>query len=197
VLAFDPPRVTVFCGSRPGSRPIYRQAAQALGRCLARNGLTLVYGGGSVGLMGAVADAVLEAGGEAIGVIPKALALPELAHPNLTELHVVEGMHPRKHMMARLSSCFVAMPGGLGTLEELFEALTWTQLGIQDKPVGLLDVAGYWDALAAALDVAVDEGFLSPAHRALLVADEDPLRLLEKLAAARGRGGSPLDGLEV
>lgn len=197
MFVFDPPRVAVFCGSRSGSRPVYEEAARALGRRLVHNGLGLVYGGGSVGLMGAIADAVLEAGGEAIGVIPKALATAELAHASLTQLHVVEGMHPRKKMMADLASCFVAMPGGIGTLEELFEAYTWTQLGIQDKPVGLLNAGGYWDALEVALNASVEEGFLSAEHRALLVSDDQPQRLLEKLAAARRRGGTPPAGLEV
>lgn len=188
---FDPPRLAVFCGSRPGNRPLYREAATAMGRCLVRHGLGLVYGGGSVGLMGAVADAVLDAGGEVFGVIPDFMSRPEVAHQGLTELHVVETMHARKQMMAELSAGFIAMPGGLGTLEELFEVASWSQLGIQNKPIGLLNVAGYWAALLASLDAAVEEGFVNPVHRQLLMTSEEPEELLEQLASwIRERGSA-------
>ncbi len=140
-------RICVFCGSAEGARPAYRDAARALGRELATRGLGLVYGGGSVGLMGVLADTVLAEGGEVIGVIPGPLATRELAHTGLTELRVVGSMHERKATMARLSDGFVALPGGLGTLEETLEVLTWTQLGIHRKPVGVLNVEGYWDGL--------------------------------------------------
>lgn len=196
-LSFDPPRITVFCGSRPGARPAYAAAARALGACLAAHDLGLVYGGGSVGLMGTVADATLAAGGEVIGVIPEALARPEIAHAGLSELHVVDGMHPRKWMMAERAAAFVALPGGVGTLEELFEALSWTQLGIQHKPVGLLDVDGYWRPLCAMLDHAVEEGFVTPEHRSLLVVAEDSETLLSKLAAVPRPRDIPPPGLEV
>ena len=196
-IPFDPPRVTVFCGSRPGARPAYTAAARDLGACLVKNGLGLVYGGGSVGLMGVVADAVLQAGGEVIGVIPEALARPEIAHAGLSELHVVDGMHPRKWLMAEKAAAFVAMPGGIGTLEELFEALSWTQLGIQHKPVGLLDVDGYWQPVVRLMDHAVEEGFVTPLHRQLLLVDEDPERLLERLAALPLPIDRPPPGLEV
>jgi uncharacterized protein (TIGR00730 family) len=179
-----PARVCVFCGSSPGARPEYGDAARALGALLARRGVELVWGGGNVGLMGVVADATLAAGGRAIGVIPAALAERELAHATATELHVVRTMHERKALMADLSDAFVALPGGMGTLDELFEILTWSQLGIHRKPVGLLDVAGYYAPLLAFLDSARDEGFVRPADRALLRVDADPERLLDALARA-------------
>jgi len=176
-------RVCVFCGSNPGLRPVYAEAARALGRTLAERGMGLVYGGARVGLMGAVADTVLAAGGEAIGVIPHALVAREVAHSGLTELHVVNSMHERKALMADLAGAFVALPGGYGTLDELCEILTWSQLGLHPKPVGLLNVEGYFDPLLALFDRAVEEGFLPAPHRGLALADTDPARLLDRFAA--------------
>jgi uncharacterized protein (TIGR00730 family) len=172
----------VFCGSRRGRRDEYEDAAVTLGRLLARDGTTLVYGGGSVGLMGSVADAVMAAGGSVIGVIPESLATKEVAHAGITELRVVPSMHARKAMMADLSDGFVAMPGGFGTFEELFEILTWAQLGIHAKPVGLLNVGGYFDALIALVEHAIGEGFIHPDQRALFVPAPTPEALLARLA---------------
>ncbi|HVK03695.1 MAG TPA: TIGR00730 family Rossman fold protein [Armatimonadaceae bacterium] len=175
--------VCVFCGSSSGERPEYRAAAEATGREIARRGLTLVYGAGNVGLMGAVADAALAADGAVVGVIPQALVEWEVAHASLTELHVTHSMHERKAMMAERADAFLALPGGLGTFEELCEILTWNQLGFLRKPVGLLNVAGYYDGLLGLLDHAVRERFLRPAHRALLLDEpSDPARLLDRLA---------------
>jgi uncharacterized protein (TIGR00730 family) len=181
MIALDPARVTVFCGSSPGASPRYAAAARAMGEALVARGLGLVTGGGRVGLMGVVADAVLGRGGEALGVIPRLLATREVAHEGMTRLHVVETMHERKALMATLGGAFVALPGGMGTLEELFEALTWAQLGIHRKPVGLLEVDGYWAPLERFLDHAVEAGFLRPVHRALLVRARDPHELLDLL----------------
>lgn len=178
----------VFAGARPGSDPAHADAARTLGGLLARHGIALVYGGGSVGLMGAVADAVLAAGGEAIGVIPQALIDREVAHHGLTELRTVASMHERKAAMSELSDAVIALPGGLGTLDELMEALTWSQLGIDSKPCGLLNVNGYYDPLVAQLDRAAAAGFLRGAHEDVLLVDEDPetllLRLGERAAAS-------------
>jgi len=176
-------RICVFCGSSPGTDPRYLTAARDMGRTLAGRGLGLVYGGGSVGLMGAVADAALEAGGEVIGVIPQVLQIRELAHQRLTTLHVVGSMHERKALMAELADGFVALPGGMGTLEELSEVLTWAQLGLHARPCGLLDVAGYYDPLIAFFDRAVEAGFLRPAHRRLLVTGTTPEALLDLFQA--------------
>lgn len=162
-------RVCVFCGSSPGKRPEYLEAARELGSTLAEWGIGLVYGGSSVGSMGVIADAALAAGGEVVGVIPRTLVEREVAHHGLTELHVVESMHDRKALMTQLSDAFVALPGGHGTLDELFEALTWSQLGIHDKPIALLNVAGYWDPLLAMMERASEEGFLRPADRERLL----------------------------
>ena len=178
-------RICVFCGSAEGARPAYRDAARALGRELATRGLGLVYGGGSVGLMGVLADTVLAEGGEVIGVIPGPLATRELAHTGLTELRVVGSMHERKATMARLSDGFVALPGGLGTLEETLEVLTWTQLGIHRKPVGVLNVAGYWDGLEGMLAHAVREGFVRREYAALLLFGTSAPELLDRFAAWR------------
>jgi len=175
-------RVCVFCGSSPGRRPAYGRAARSLGAAIAGRGLGLVYGGSSIGLMGALADAALEGGGEVLGVLPRALARREIAHRGLTRLEVVSSMHARKARMAGLADAFVALPGGLGTLEELAEVLTWGYLGIHRKPMGLLDVAGYWTPLIAFLDHAVAEGFLRPEHRKLVVVERSPGRLLERLS---------------
>jgi uncharacterized protein (TIGR00730 family) len=176
-------RVCVFCGSSPGARPVYLEAARELGALLAERGIGLVYGGASVGLMGELADAVLAADGEAIGVIPRSLLGRELAHARLTELHVVETMHERKALMADLSGAFVALPGGAGTLDELFEALTWRQLGLHSKPIGLLDVDGFFEPLLALADHLVEEGFVRPEHRALLLVARDPAALLDRLGS--------------
>ena len=175
-------RVTVYCGSQVGRDARHAEAARALGRALAAHGLGLVYGGGQVGLMGIVADAVLAAGGEAIGIIPRALARKEVAHAGLSELYVVATMHERKAMMATLCGAFVAMPGGLGTLEELFEAWTWAMLGYHQKPIGLLDSGGYWRPLLQLVEHVVREGFVGQEQLDLLVVDEDPDRLLVRLA---------------
>ena len=175
-------RIAVYCGSSAGLKPEYAAAAKALGRSLAEREIGLVFGAGRVGLMGVIADAVLEVGGEAIGVIPEKLMDLELAHPGLTELHVVTGMHPRKLMMAELSDAFIAMPGGYGTFEELFEVITWAQLNYHLKPVGLLNVDGYYDGLLTFLDHACQEGFVRKIHRDMVVESADPGKLLERLA---------------
>jgi uncharacterized protein (TIGR00730 family) len=172
----------VFTGSSPGSRVEYRQTAEALGRLLAERGIGLVYGGARVGLMGAVADATLAAGGTVIGVIPQSLVDREVAHTGLTELRVVASMHERKATMADLSDAFVALPGGFGTLEEFFEVLTWAQLGLHRKGCGLLNVAGYFDGLLAFADHAVTERFLRRDNREMVLVADDPAHLLERLA---------------
>ncbi|WDD94752.1 TIGR00730 family Rossman fold protein [Burkholderia sp. FERM BP-3421] len=173
--------VCIYCGSSPGSRPVYADAARALGRALAEADLTLVYGGGRVGLMGVVADAVLAAGGRAIGVIPKLLVDKEVGHTGLTELHVVPDMHHRKKMMADLSDAFVAMPGGAGTLEEFFEVYTWAQLGYHRKPVALYNIEGFYDPLVALLRHTVDEGFMQPTYFDTLCIDTAPAPLIAQL----------------
>ena len=173
----------VFCGSNSGASPAYAEAAAGLGRLLARRGLTLVYGGGRVGLMGVVADAALAAGGRVIGVIPEALATRELAHSGVTEMRVVGSMHERKALMSELSDGFLALPGGIGTLEEWFEVWTWSQLGFQPKPCGLLNVAGYYDHLLAFLDHMTGERFLRETHRSMAIVDDQPERLLDRLAS--------------
>jgi uncharacterized protein (TIGR00730 family) len=175
--------VCLFCGSSPGASPAYAEAAALLGRTLAGRGLTLVYGGGRVGLMGIAADAALAAGGKVIGVIPEVLATRELAHPRVTELRIVESMHERKAMMSELADGFIALPGGIGTLEEWFEVWTWSQLGFQTKPCGLLNVAGYYDHLLAFLDYMTSERFLTEAHRLMAIVDDQPERLLDRLAS--------------
>ena len=175
-------RLCVFCGSSIGANPAYGEAASALGTLLATRGIGLVYGGGNVGLMGVIADAALAAGGEVIGVIPRSLADREIAHTGCTELRVVDSMHTRKAMMADLSDAFVAMPGGVGTFEEFFEAITWTQLGLHRKACGLLNVAGFYTPLARFIDQAVSDGFIRPVHRAAIVVDDDPVRLLDTLS---------------
>jgi uncharacterized protein (TIGR00730 family) len=175
--------VAVYCGSSSGNQEIYTQQAQEMGRELAQRGLTLVYGGGCVGLMGTIADAVLAAGGQVIGVIPGFLADKELAHTGCTELHIVETMHQRKLLMADLADGFVAMPGGFGTLEELFEVLTWGQLGLHGKPVGLLNTQGFYDALLALLDHMSGEAFLRGENRSQLLQNVNPAALLDAMAA--------------
>jgi uncharacterized protein (TIGR00730 family) len=173
--------VCVFCGSREGTRPSYAEAARLVGKTLARRGIGVVYGGGRVGLMGAVADAVLEERGEVVGVIPEALLAREIAHEGLTKLHVVDSMHERKRLMAGLSDGFVTLPGGYGTFEEFLEVLSWAQLGIHGKPCGLLDVDGYYEPLATLFDEAVKEGFVPPHHRLLVLIKRDPESLLDAM----------------
>ena len=173
--------VAIYCGANAGTNDSYRQQADAMGRALVERGLTLVYGGGKVGLMGVVADSVLRGGGRAIGVIPDFLMGKEVDHRGLTELHVVQTMHERKLKMAELADGFVAMPGGFGTLEELFEVLTWGQLGLHRKPVAVLNVAGYYDHLLRALDHMTTEGFLRPENRYQLLQEEEPAALLDKM----------------
>jgi uncharacterized protein (TIGR00730 family) len=172
-------RICVFCGSSAGSQPEYRTCAEQLGAELARRKIGLVYGGGNVGLMGAIADSVLETGGEAVGVIPEHLMSREIGHKRLTKLHIVHSMHERKALMADLSDAFIALPGGFGTLEEFFEVLTWSQLGLHAKPCGIVNVLGYYTPLLAMLDHAVQERFLKPENRVLVLARETPLELLK------------------
>jgi uncharacterized protein (TIGR00730 family) len=174
--------VCVFCGSNSGNDPAYANVARDFGVLLAKSQITLIYGGGHVGLMGIVADAVLAGGGKAIGVIPRMLWDREVGHRNLTELHVVESMHQRKAMMASLSDAFVALPGGLGTLEEIFEVWTWAQLGIHRKPLGFLEVNGFYAPLLSFLDRAVDAGFVRAQHRSMAIVDIDPVSLLRRLS---------------
>ena len=176
-------RICVFCGSNAGARSEYAEAARALATVLAERKLGIVYGGGNVGLMGVLADAALARGGEVIGVIPQKLVDKEVAHRGVTELRIVETMHERKALMNDLSDAFLALPGGFGTLDEFFEVLTWSQLGFHGKPCALLNVAGYYDGMLDMLDHAVTERFLRPAHRQLVIADTDPLRLLQRLSA--------------
>jgi len=174
-------RICVFCGSSAGTREAYAQSAREVGRQLAERGIELVYGGGRVGLMGAVADACLSAGGRVTGVIPQLLWDKEVGHRGLTELRIVETMHERKALMADLADAFLALPGGYGTWDELCEVLTWSQIGIQQKASAVLNVNGYYDPLLAMADRAVAEGFLSEVHRAMLLTDSDPVRLLDRL----------------
>jgi uncharacterized protein (TIGR00730 family) len=175
-------RICVFAGSSLGARPVYTDVAQALGSEIARRGLGLVYGGASRGLMGVVADAALAAGGEVIGVLPGGLFVREVAHQELTELFEVGSMHERKALMAQLSDGFIALPGGFGTCDELFEAVTWAQIGIHQKPVGLLDVRDYFATLLAFVAHASDEGFIPPTHTNLLLHETDPAALLDAFA---------------
>lgn len=176
-------RLCVFAGSSSGADPRYAEAARRLGELLAARGVGVVYGGASIGLMGALADAALAGGGEVIGVMPRALVEKEIAHPRLSDLRVVDDMHARKAMMASLADGFVALPGGAGTLEELFEVWTWAQLGFHAKPCGLLDAGGYYSALTVFLDHMVREGFIHPTHRAMLTISDDPRQLLDRFAA--------------
>lgn len=178
-------RICVFAGSSPGARPAYETAATELGRLLATRGIGVVYGGGHVGLMGTVADAALAAGAEVIGVIPETLMQREVGHGSLTELRVVHTMHERKALMNELADGFIALPGGLGTLEELCEVLTWAQLGIHRKPVGALDVDGFWVPFTRFLDHAVTQRFVHPHHRELLVVGRTPQEVLERMGTWR------------
>ncbi|MGA2246450.1 MAG: TIGR00730 family Rossman fold protein [Verrucomicrobiota bacterium] len=174
-------RIAVYCGSNKGNRPEYAAAALDLGTLLAREKIELVYGGGMVGLMGILADAVLKNGGHVIGVIPEKLVLKEVVHEKLPDLRVVKTMHDRKALMAELSDGFIALPGGYGTFEEFFEVLAWAQLGWHRKPFGLLDVAGYYDHLQAFLDHSRDEGFIRPPYRALVLVEKTPEKILDRL----------------
>jgi uncharacterized protein (TIGR00730 family) len=174
--------ICVFCGAASGRTPAYAAAAQDLGELLAKRGIGLVYGGGNVGLMGELADAVLDAGGQAIGVIPQQLVDREIAHAGLTELHVVENLHQRKALMAELADAFLTLPGGIGTMEELFEVWSWGKLGLHSKPCGLLNVDGYFDSLRRLTDQMVTEGFLEPDYREMLLIEEQPSVLLDRLA---------------
>ncbi|BDG08182.1 LOG family protein [Anaeromyxobacter paludicola] len=186
----SPKSICVFCGSAPGKRPAYVDAARNLGALLARRGITLVYGGSSVGLMGALADSALAAGGRVMGVIPNALEEKEIGHKGLTQLEVVPSMHARKARMAELAEAFVALPGGFGTLEEFAEILTWAQLGLHQKPFGLLDVEGYYRPLTSFFDHAVEEGFVGRAQRDRVAVAADPAALLDLLE----RAAPPLPG---
>jgi uncharacterized protein (TIGR00730 family) len=189
--------VCVFCGSSLGARPAYQQAAQALAQVLVQQGCSLVYGGGKVGLMGVVADAVLAAGGRVIGIIPQFLAEQEIAHTGLSELHIVESMHDRKASMAELADGFIALPGGYGTLEEFCEILTWAQLGLHQKPMGLLNVAGYYDPLLHLFDSAVSEQFLRADLRQIVLESSDPQHLLQQMRNYQPKQVNKWDGLPV
>lgn len=171
----------VYCGSKNGRQSVYREAARTFGRRMAERNITLVFGAAGIGMMGTVANAVLEAGGRAIGIVPEDLTRQEIPHRDLTELHIVASMHERKAMMEQRADGFTALPGGLGTLEEISEILTWAQLGFHEKPCGLLNVQGYFDPLIDYLDHAVQEGFIEPPHRNLLLVEDDPERLLDRL----------------
>ncbi|HMF16866.1 MAG TPA: TIGR00730 family Rossman fold protein [Gemmataceae bacterium] len=174
-------RVCVFCGSSRGANPAYSEAARTLGQLLAQRGLELVFGAGHIGLMGVLADAVVAAGGKTSGVIPRSMVERELAHTGLDHLHIVETMHERKALMADLADAFISLPGGFGTADELFEILTWAQLGIHQKPVGLINIAGFFDPLLAWLDRAVADGFLKPHHRRLLIEAATAEKVLDRL----------------
>jgi len=177
-------RLCVFCGSSSGTRPVYAEAAAQLGRDLAKSKISLVFGGGRVGLMGILADSVLAAGGQAIGVMPRALVEKEIAHTSLTELHVVESMHQRKSLMADLADAFLLLPGGFGSWEEFCEVLTWLQLGIHRKPCAILNVAGYYNGLLSLADHALAEGFLRPAHHKMVIVADHPQAALSQLTSA-------------
>jgi uncharacterized protein (TIGR00730 family) len=174
--------ICVFCGSREGNNPAYVAAAKETGRAIARRGWKLVYGGGHVGMMGAVADAALAEGGEVIGVMPRALLTREIAHPGITRIHLVTSMHRRKALMASLSDGFLTLPGGYGTLEEFFETLTWAQLGLHTKPCALLDVAGFWNHLLEMVNAQIAEGFVPEEHLRLILSGEDPDEILDRMS---------------
>jgi uncharacterized protein (TIGR00730 family) len=175
-------KICVYCGSSPGKNPAYSLAARDLANVMCERGIGLVYGGAAVGVMGSIANAVLEAGGEAVGVIPKALAVKEVAHENLSELHVVASMHERKAMMADLADGFIALPGGWGTLEEIFEILTWAQLGFHDKPCGLLNIEGYYDGLIDFLENSFEQQFVNDLCRPMLMKAHEPVALLDQFS---------------
>ncbi len=176
-------KICVYCGSSPGERPEYIEMARKLGREMARREIGLVYGGASIGVMGAIADAVLDSGGEVTGVIPRALMDKEISHAGLTRLKLVETMHERKMAMAGAADGFIALPGGLGTIEELFEILTWSQLEFHKKPCALLDICGYYEHLRRFLNHAENEGFVKNTHRGMLITDSNPAGILDKMAA--------------
>ena len=183
----------VYCGSRLGSQPAYEAAARDVGTLIGERGWQLVYGGGNAGLMGVVANAALAAGAPVVGVIPHSLVERELGHAGLSELHVVDTMHARKQMMAERADAFLALPGGIGTFEELFEVWTWRQLGYHDKPIGLLNVGGYYDRLLSFMDLSVNDGFVAPPQRELLQVASDPAELLERLALQARSATAPDD----
>lgn len=178
--------ICVYCGSSIGIKPVYADAARLLAAEMAKDGISLVYGGGNIGLMGIIADEVMRLGGEVTGIIPEALMSKEVGHHGLTRLHVVKDMHERKALMAELSDGFIAMPGGIGTLEELFEAYTWLQLGLHDKPIGLLNVDGFYDGLLGFLQHTVQQGFLKPEQATLLITETAPQSLLERFKSFAG-----------
>ncbi len=178
-------KICVYCGSSPGKNPAFSLAASSLARVMCERGIGLVYGGAAVGVMGVLANAVLESGGQAIGVIPRSLAVKEVAHHNLTELHVVASMHERKAMMAELADGFIALPGGWGTLEEIFEILTWAQLGFHEKPCGLLNIEGYYDGLIGFLENAIEQQFVKEVCRPMLMQAHEPVALLDQFAEYR------------
>lgn len=185
--------VCVYCGSRSGANPAYAAAATRVGTLIGERGWQLVYGGGNAGLMGTVANAALASGARVVGVIPNSLMAREHGHTGLAELHVVETMHQRKQMMAERADAFLALPGGIGTFEELFEVWTWRQLGYHDKPLGLLNVEGYYDGLLAFMDQATADGFIQPAQRSLLLADSDEADLLHRLGEQAAQATAPDD----
>jgi uncharacterized protein (TIGR00730 family) len=187
-------RICVFCGTNPGSRPAYGTAARELGRVLAEEGIELVYGGASVGIMGELADSVQEHGGHVTGIIPQQLVQKEAAHTGIPNLIVVASMHQRKSQMADMSDGFIALPGGIGTLEGFFEVLTWGQLGIHSKPSGILNIEGYFDGLTGFLDHAVREGFLTDVHRHAIIVETNPSRLLERMRSYTAPEGEKLMG---
>ena len=183
--------LVVYCGSSDAIPPVYVEAARGMGRALVARGLTLIFGGGRTGLMGAVADAALQAGGQVIGIMPRQFNTPVLAHVGLSQMILVDSMHQRKALMAEMGDAFVALPGGFGTLEELFEILTWAQIGMHRKPIGVLNVEGYYDPLLAMIEHARRQGFIYAEHRALIVCESTPMALLDGLAAY-----APPEGLE-
>ncbi|MFO1339309.1 MAG: TIGR00730 family Rossman fold protein [Burkholderiaceae bacterium] len=189
--------VCVYCGSKFGGSPAYLAAAQSLGRLIGERGWRMVYGGGNVGLMGATADAAMAAGAEVVGVIPERLLQLEVGHRHLTELHVVTTMHERKRLMAELATVFVALPGGIGTFEELFEVWTWRHLGYHDQPIGLLNVEGFYDPLLAFMHHTRQAGFIDAHQQAMLTVDTDPATLLDRLANEAGRSTRPEDFSET
>jgi uncharacterized protein (TIGR00730 family) len=192
-MSTRPPTLCVYCGSRPGADPAFADAARQVGASIGRRGWQLVYGGGRVGLMGTVADAALAAGARVIGIIPQTLMAREVGHAGLTELHVVQTMHERKQMMAERADAFVALPGGIGTFEELFEVWTWRQLGYHDKPIGLLNVAGYYAPLLDFMERTVAQGFVDPGQRALLQQATDAEALLDRIGELIPRATAPDD----
>ncbi|MEM6764396.1 MAG: TIGR00730 family Rossman fold protein [Bacteroidota bacterium] len=173
----------IFCGSSPGKREVYTQGAQALGAHMVEKSISMVFGGGKVGLMGIIADEILTKGGQVVGVIPDFLMKKEVGHTGIQKIHVVDTMHERKQLMSEIADGFVAMPGGFGTLDELAEILTWAQLGLHQKPIGLLNTSGYFDGLLTFMDTMVEEGYLKAENRAMVLVDNDPRKLLEKMAA--------------